>query len=187
MAGSISIRFEGQRFRATMERGANESLSPIAYGISGGAREAAVSLLRRGRAQIARSGNFGSARWLQGLHVEAQPRSGALTNAAIRMWHDIWYAHIHEFGGIIRGNPLLWIPLSFAPEAKGIYARDYPGGLFRVDRRVGRPLLLSRVDKQPKYFGIAEVYIPPRWGLSELSQSIMDNFVTFYEKNKRFK
>lgn len=187
MAGNIRVVFEGQSFRNQMARAADESLSTVAYGISGGAREAATELLTRGRSQMAASGNFGSARWQQGLHAEAQPRHGALTNARIDMWHDVPFAHIHEFGGVVRGKPLLWIPLSFAGVPKGMYARDYPGGLFRVDRAVGRPLLLSRTDKEPKYFGIEQVYIPPRWGLSELSYEIMNNFVSFYDKNKRIK
>lgn len=187
MAGSIRVVFEGQSFRHQMARAANESLSAVAHGISGGARDAATDLLIRGRAQIASSGNFGSARWQQGLHAEAQPRFGALTNAKIDLWHDVPYAHIHEFGGVIHGKPLLWIPLSFAGVPKGLYARDYPGGLFRVDRASGRPLLLSIVDKQPKYFGIEQVYIPPRWGLSKLSYDIMNNFVSLYDRNKRIK
>lgn len=187
MAGSIRVVFDGQSFRNKITARHRETLSAVSYGMSGGARDMSVVLLRNGRARIASSGNFGSARWLQGFNVAAFPQSGALTNARIQIWHDVPYAHIHDKGGLIRGKPLLWIPLSHATEAKGVYARDYPGGLFRVDRVVGRPLLLSIVDKKPKYFGIAQVTIPARWNLEEtVIMPILDRFGTFYDANVRF-
>lgn len=185
MAG-ISITFEGRRFGVDIERNANETLSMLARGISGGAREAGADIERRGRLNIQSSGRFG-VRWWGGFHVDVEPKTGALLNATIELSHSLWFAHIHEFGGVIKGQPLLWIPLSFADDAKGIWARDYnklEGGLFRVDRAGKKPLLLSIRDKQPKYVGVAEVTIPKRWNLMGISRSVMSNFVVYYMKHR---
>jgi hypothetical protein len=51
---------------------------------------------------------------------------------------------VFQNGAIIHGKPMLWIPLSFAKDAQGIRAKDYPGKLFRVDRKGGlAPLLMT--------------------------------------------
>lgn len=185
MAG-ISITFEGQIYGVQIERNAEETLSMIARGISGGAREAGADIERRGRINIQSSGNFG-VRWWGGFHVDVEPKSGALLNATIELGHALWFAHIHEFGGVIKGQPLLWIPLSFADDAKGIWARDYSkhvSPLFRVDRAGRKPLLFSIADKQPKYVGVEQVTIPKRWNLVGIARSVMTNFSTYYMKHR---
>ena len=122
-------------------------------------------ILQKGRENISGAGNFG-ARWTDGLKgevTEAGPGEVDLT-----ITHDVPYFMVFQRGARISGKPLLAIPLSFAGVPKGLYARNFPGGLFRVDRRSGRPLLLSRADRQPKYFLIDSVTIPKKFQVLEI-------------------
>jgi hypothetical protein len=125
-------------------------------------------LLNRGRRDISMAGNFGS-RWINGLKIDTF-WSGSF-NAVLQLYHEIDYAHIHEFGGTIHGQPLLWIPLSHTGIL--VRARDYPGNLLRVDRAVGRPLLIDTRDKEPIYFGIEQVTLPPRFNLRSIAAEVV--------------
>jgi hypothetical protein len=146
----------------------------------------AASLIKQeGDADIAGAGNFGG-RWTTGLHVilegAAGTTQGSMGNMRISMTHDIPYAGIFETGGIIRGNPLLWIPLS-GSGADHIPASEYGGGLFSVQPRSGKhPLLFSIADKMPKYFGIEQVTIPKKFHLNEIQKSVMANFRQLFDQ-----
>lgn len=136
----------------------------------------------RGVADIARSGKFG-ARWQKGLRVTTLPTSGFSVDNSIIITHTEPGAFNFEFGGIVRGKPLLWIPLSFARDAKGVRAKDFPGGLFRVDRPGKRSLLLSVRDKQPKYVSARRVRIPQKWHLRDIAADVVEHsFVAFYNR-----
>lgn len=136
----------------------------------------------RGKTDIARSGKFG-ARWQEGLKVLTLPRQGFSIENQIIIGHDQIGARLFEYGGTVRGKPLLWIPLSFS-NAKGRKAREYPGGLFRVNRRGKSPLLLSRIDKKPKYVGKRQVTIRQRWHIRDISADVMTHsFIPFYNRD----
>lgn len=93
---------------------------------------------------------------------------------------------VHQTGRLIRGRPMLWIPLSFAEDAQGVRARDFPGGLFRVDRKKGgAPLLLSIKDRQPKYFGKTQVYVPKRFRVIEIIRETARKFKTIVVQRLR--
>jgi hypothetical protein len=128
--------------------------------------ETADAIEHEGRADIRSAGRFGR-RWTDGFHAQVSVvGSGSFS---IRVFDDVPYFNIFEYGGIIRGRPLLWIPLSFARDAIGVRARDFPGGLFRVNRkRGGAPLLLSIRDRQPKYFGKSQVRIPKKFHIRRI-------------------
>jgi hypothetical protein len=104
---------------------------------------------------------------------------------------------VHEFGATIKAKKgLLWIPLS--DTGLKIPAREYQGKLKRVDRTrpsgagfkgqkrhpvTGRftgghkrPLLLDIKDKQPKYFGIAQVTIRPKFHIRQICREVMGRF-----------
>lgn len=137
----------------------------------------ASMIKQRGDADIKSAGKFGQ-RWTTGFHVAVE---GGLKNMRISMYHDIDYAGIFESGGVIKGNPILWIPLSFS-DAKGTPAREYGGGLFTVNRKAGGPpLLFSMSDKQPKYFGIESVTIPKKFHLGKIQKSVMANFRQIFD------
>lgn len=132
-------------------------------------------LLTTGRADIASAGNFGSS-WTQGLNVVLE---GAAPNMRLYMTHEIPYAGIFETGGVIQGNPMLWIPLS-GTDAAGVRAAAF-GGLFSAKYpRSGRPLLFSMADKKPRYFGIESVTIPKKFHLTEDVTSVMASFRSIF-------
>lgn len=121
-------------------------------------------MTREGRAEIARSGNFESDRWQQGFHGSVTVSGDSI---GILMVHDVPYWTTHQYGATIKGQPLLWIPLPWASDAKGVRARDFPGQLIRIDRKVGSPLLMEAGTKEFKYSGHESVTIPKRWNLVE--------------------
>lgn len=142
-------------------------------------RMAQSMLLELGREDIANAGGFG-ARWTDGLHVDLE---GATPNMRLSMTHDIPYASIFETGGTIHGSPLLWIPLSDT-DAAGIRASAFSDGLVGSkmgSRRGGRPLLFSVTDREPKYFGIESVTIPPKFHLQDDVNQVMSNFRSIFD------
>lgn len=141
----------------------------IAKATAAATQKLADNILQKGRADMAGAGKFGSARWQQGLTAEV---SGEDNLRTITISHNISYFWVHQEGAIIHGKPLLWIPLSFADIPPGTSARDFPGRLFRVDRKAGgAPLLLSVDDKQPKYHGQTSVRLPKRFHVVEIAQA----------------
>jgi len=178
------IRFElgdkqvGRRFRFGFTRFAER----VGRAAARSALEVAEEIEDRVKVQIAGAdGEFGL-RWPRGFHAEPQVRPGT-NEIVIRAWHDIFYWTVHEFGAVIRGKPLLWIPLSFADDAKGVWARDYPGGLFRVDRAGKAPLLLSRETGEPKYFGKESVKVPPRFKIRAIIKDVSTKIRNVYRRN----
>lgn len=120
-------------------------------------------------ADIMRAGKF-SARWPAAFTVkntfagfEAKMQTG-FSNA-------IPYGHVHEFGAVIFGRPLLWIPLPWNPVKRR--AREYPGPLFRVDRVGKNPLLISPQDKRPKYVGVKSVTLRPRFHIRGIVANVV--------------
>lgn len=135
-------------------------------------KEARDVALRHARINIRQAGKFGT-RWTEGLTGEIVLKKDAVTT---EYRHAVPYFSVFQFGKIIHGKPLLWIPLSFARDAQGIRARDFPGGLFRVDRKSGKaPLLFSRNSAEPKYFGIDKVRIPKKFRVLEIIREVSRN------------
>lgn len=133
--------------------------------------------LRAGRQNISNAGNFGT-RWTKGLRGEVFARRG---NVEIEFSHDVPYFSVFQFGKIIRGKPMLWIPFSFASDAQGVLARNFPGGLFKVVRnRDGLEMLWSVRDKEPKYFGKTSVRIPKKFRVLEIIREVSKQLQLFF-------
>jgi hypothetical protein len=136
----------------------------------------ASMIKEQGQTDIEQAGNFGSL--ARALQVTAD---GTVGRMRITMSLDDPRASLFEKGGTIKGNPLLWIPLS-GTDAVGKTASEYPGGLFSVNRKSGgRPLLFSIADKSPKYFGIESVTVPKKFHLGEIQKSVMANFRSIFD------
>jgi hypothetical protein len=139
-----------------------------------------------GRADIQAGGNFGT-RWTEGFHARVTQGGG---NLRVSIMEEVPYWRVFEYGANIQpNNPsgLLWIPLD--QSLKGIWPKDYPGRLFRVDRsRTEKrwrgstpfgprsepmhpthsmsdkaPLLMDADTKTVKYFGKPDVTIPQKF------------------------
>jgi len=151
--------------------------------IQAAAREMAEDIEIEGRADIAAGGNFRSARWQDGFQVKISYKSRVDIN--LRVTHSIFYWVVFEEGRVIHGKPLLWIPLSFASDAKGVMARDYPGQLFRVDRPGKAPLLMTNVGAgraEAKYFGKESVTIPKKWHLRDIVKRTSREMASYYRR-----
>ncbi len=176
---ALRLYFEGERVGPLFRR-AGEN---VATAVRAAAVDAAVSIQERGRADIkAAPGNWGS-RWTEGLQTQVSEGGGSIRIATT---HNIPYFQVFERGATIHGKPLLWIPFSFAADAKGIYARNFPEPLFRVDRKSGgAPLLLSATDKQPKYFGKESVTIPKKFHIVEIIRDVAKMIADFYKNHRQ--
>lgn len=106
-----------------------------------------------GRASIARAGF--SSRWQNALRLQRYPKQDSM-EPAVFVWHKIQYAGVFEDGATIRGNPMMWIPLSGTPVKSGRggqkltperYATSI-GDLVSFRSKSGKPLLGARVRVQ---------------------------------------
>lgn len=147
--------------------------------------EAERRILVAGREDITKGGNFGQ-RWQRSLQGEITP-AGRTANLTLRIFHSIPYAYIFEYGGLIRGRPLLWIPLPWNT-FKG-RARDYPGRLFRVDRKGKKnPLLMASTgsgEAEAKYVGVKQVRQKRRFHLRPIIRRVAKTIPFLYRRAAR--
>lgn len=180
------IYFQGERVGPKFSRALGNQAQAVREGTRAAAEDAAKEIEARGSADIAAGGNFGP-RWTTGLHATVTEGGG---NIRIAITHDVPYFSVFEFGKVIKGNPWLWIPLDFAKDAKGVYARDYPGKLFRVDRLSGAPPLLLAaptapgMKAEPKYFGKTAVTIPKKFHIVQIAREVAHEMPSFFKIRK---
>lgn len=178
---TLRLIIEAKQAGRVLLHGTQIAQERIARTIEATANEASVVFLKRGRADIRAAGKFGR-RWTEGLQAEVGITPEAST---VEIFHRVPYWRVFEFGATIKGKPMLWIPLSFAKVPKGMWARDYPGGLFRVERRGKAPLLFSIRERRPKYFGKKQVRIPKKFHLRTIAAEVSRSLRTIYSKHFR--
>jgi hypothetical protein len=165
----------GPKFEASVARQGDR----VRASARAAAQDTADTFLERGRADIRSAGNFGP-RWTDGLTCKVS-EGGA--NIRIAISEAVPYWRVFQYGATIKAtnaSGLLWIPLDFASDAVGIWPRDYPGGLFRVNRNGKPPLLLSSDSKEVKYFGVPQVTIPKKFHLVEIARQTAREMKTAY-------
>jgi hypothetical protein len=179
---ALRVYFDGDRVGPMFARSVAREGARVRAAARGAAQDAAYDLEIRGRSDITQAGNFGS-RWLDGFHVDVSEGGGSIR---INAHEDVPYWRVFQFGATIAGKPMLWIPLSDT-DAKGVFARDYPGGLFHVTRKSdGLELLGSKAaaadgDKRPmRYFGKESVTIPKKFHLIEIAQDVARKLRAYY-------
>lgn len=164
---TLRLVFDDQQIGSRMKRRAERFRSRVLGSMRSSALQLAENIESEGRRDIASAGNF-SARWTQAFKATVT-EGGGFFRVTVTMGGDppVAYWRVFEEGRVIRGKPMLWIPLSFATDAQRTRARDYPGPLFRVDRAGKAPLLLT-TGGVPKYFGKEQVTIPKKFHLTEI-------------------
>lgn len=165
MAIKITLRGRDGDISAVIKRDADKLLKKISRAVELAAGDVADEIKEKGDADISHAGNFGT-RWTDSLQVTAHEEG---VNSKVTVAHEIPYAHIFETGGVIKGNPL-WIPFEDT-DAKGVRARDYPGGLFKTTRKSDGLQLLGAIDggEEPfRYFAKEQVTIPKKFHLTEI-------------------
>ena len=175
----ISGRRAGEKFQTAMRTRADD----VKTSLNETVQIAAAQIVARGRTDIAAGGNFGSPRWQTGLHATVTQGGG---NRKITVRHDVSYWRVFEFGAVIRGKPMLWIPLSFALDALKVRARDFRGRLFRVDRKRGAPLLMASMGRgapaQAKYFGKRSVTSPKKFHLRAIIRQVSREMPGYFKR-----
>lgn len=176
MAGSIKVVFDskgiGEKFRSRAKNFSERQTTAIQTA----SRRAADEIENEGRASMRAGGNFGSARWQEGLQCKVSYQSR--NDIRIRLTHSTFFWRVFEYGAKIFGRPLLWIPLSFG-QAK-TRARDFPGKLFRVNRIGKAPLLMN--EQGPQYVGKESVTIPRKWHLRDVTRRVAKKLGRYYKE-----
>lgn len=180
---TVRLFLAGERVGVQLKRSADKSTKRILAAERGAAKDVVSYVLPKGRADIRQAGKFGP-RWTDGFQGKVTEGGGFIR---VSFTEAVPYWRVFQYGAVIHGNPLLWIPLSFAKDAQGVNARDYPGKLFRVDRKNGGAPLLMAVGKpaQPKYFGKASVTIPKKFHLVEIIREGAKRLKEFYSKRMK--
>lgn len=178
---TIRLYFDGERAGQKFERSVTRQGARVRNAMRAAAFDASEEIRELAAADMAAAGDFGP-RWTGGLNVVITEGGG---NIRMAFNHNVDYFSVFQYGKVIEGKPLLWIPLSFAEDAKGVLARNFPGGLFRVDRsKKGKaPLLLSYATRQPKYFGKESVTIPKKFHVIEIIQDVAKRIPAFFKQN----
>jgi hypothetical protein len=136
----------------------------IAKATEAATQKLADNILQKGRDDISSAGKFG-VRWTQGLTAEV---GGEGAERTVTLSQAVPYWTVFQFGAVIHGRPLLWIPM----KEGGPRASEFGGRLFRVDRKGGgAPLLLSADTKTVEYHGQTQVTIPKKFHLIEIAQA----------------
>lgn len=174
---------DGDRLGKTFKNRVKQYSEAQILAIQAASRRAKAEIEKRGRRDIARGGNFKSDRWQAGLQAKLSYQSRS--DLTIRATHSVFYWRVFEYGATIKGKPMLWIPLDFATEAKGVRARDFSERLFRVDRDGKAPLLVSASG--PKYFGKEKVTIPKKWHLRDVVRQVSYEMPKYYKEALRGK
>jgi hypothetical protein len=185
---TVGIRLAGENIGRQLSQRAKQWSDRIIRATRDAARETAAFIKEEGDRDISEAGNFGP-RWNEAFRATVQESDqGRVIN--INVTFAIPYWTVHEYGAVIKGRPLLWIPFSDAADAQGVNARDYPGRLFRVPRDPdemqrkdgGAPLLFS-YDGEPKYSGHESVTIPRRFHIRDVIRSSAIVFRGLYRHN----
>jgi len=176
----MGVKLNGKEAGDKVMQRAKKYQAAIVQSVEKAAKEVQTRIKNDGDKNIKAGGKFG-ARWTNAWQVTSTAKG---VDAEIRARHAIWYAGVFEYGAVIHGKPMLWIPLSYTNVK--VRARDYPGGLFRVKRkRDGLELLLSRSSKKPIYFGKRRVRIPKKWSLRRITSENAMRFKAIYRREFR--
>lgn len=181
---TVRLFLAGERVGSQLARSSTKNKTRILTASRGAASDVASYVVPRARADIRQAGKFGP-RWTDGFQGKVSEGGGFIK---VSFTESAPHWEVFQFGATIHGKPMLWIPLSFAKDAQGISARDYPGKLFRVDRKNGgAPLLMtSKGGKaEAKYFGKESVTIPKKFHLVEIIREGAKRMAEFYGKRMK--
>jgi hypothetical protein len=139
--------------------------------MAGAMRQAEKAILVQGRQDIQEAGNFG-ARWTEGLTSEIDDQETSIT---LTVKHEVPYWSVFQTGKLIRGKPLLWIPLpGVDPNERGDFFQTSKKGNLLLFKRDGRDITPLRVAKE-------EVYIPKKFHLVEICRDVAGTLGQLYK------
>jgi hypothetical protein len=147
--------------------------------------ETAENAVEEGRKDIASAGRFGP-KWQQGLRTRTigATRGGvASLDAKALIFHRYGIASVFEFGAIIEGKPLLWIPTTEG----GPSPKKSGKKLVSVKIAGKAPMLFDAGDKardkKPLYIGVPSVQIPKKWHIAEIVEQQVEKIGLLFIKH----
>jgi hypothetical protein len=183
MAG-IKYKYKPSEFAEALD----EALQPMAIAAHAAVTETGRIAVRDGNAHI-RGAGFTSAKW-QGLYSKVEPKQPAI-NVTATIRHRFGPIAIFEYGGVIRGDPLLWLPIEKNLPSVTAGERWTPRrfasrfGKLRSARRGLRPLLFGMVGGKsvPVFHGVESVSISKRLDVTGVIQKAADQLQALYFKH----
>ena len=170
---NVRIYLDGERFGKLFRQATEKKGAEMRQAVREAAKEAADEIKELGRANIAEAGHFGE-KWIEGFDTKVSEGGGNI-RIEVSEKQTLW--PVWEYGMTIRGQPELFIPFSFADDAKGVWARDYPGQLFEVTRNSDGLKMLFTDDgsgegARPVYFAKESVYEPRKFFFRDIIRAV---------------
>lgn len=139
--------------------------------MAGAMRQAEKAILTQGRDDIQSAGNFG-ARWTEGLQSNIEEGDERIT---LTVTHNVPYWSVFQTGKLIRGRPLLWIPLPGTdPNERGDFFQTSKKGNLLLFKKEGKEITPLRVAKE-------QVYIPKKFHLVEICKDVAGTLGQLYK------
>lgn len=172
---ALRIFFDTERATAAFTRKNKKDIAAAKGAMRASADQAAEEILTRGRADMSSGGNFGSARWQQGLHADVQAFDNG--NVRINVSHDVPYFRVFQNGAVIHGRPLLWIPLPGTdPGERGDFFQTSRKGNLLLFKKSGKEITPLRVAK-------GSVRIPKKFHIIEIARDVSKKLGALYRAN----
>jgi hypothetical protein len=163
-----------------LERFLKEIDRQIAEAGEGALQDVADLAVKQGRANIASAGF--PARWQAALKSKfyANKDTG---NPAVLIFDTIPFAEVFERGAVIKGHPLLWLPLDRNLPAGIRSPRQYGGKLVSVNVAGKPPLLFDAAKRElgPLFVGVRQVNIRKRLDLYAIFETAAGRLPEFYD------
>jgi hypothetical protein len=158
---------------------------PVAEAAVAALRDVAAESVQEGRKDIAAAGPNFRSNWQEGLRYgtkNARAGGKALLSAQATIYHRYGIAGIFEFGAVISGKPLLWIPTTRGgPPPK-------KSGKKLVSATVnGQPMLFDSGDRardrKPLYIGVPQVKIRKVFHITEIVKDNVKKMAQLFIKH----
>lgn len=154
----MRVYLSGPNLVAALAQTTRKASAQTRKKMAGAMREAEKAILVQGRQDIQSAGNFGP-RWTEGLRGEIDEAEDKVT---LTVTHSVPYWSVFQSGKLIRGQPLLWIPLpGVDPSERGDFFQTSKKGNLLLFKREGREITPVRVGKEsvniPKKFHLVEI------------------------------
>lgn len=182
----MALRFKFKtrtEFGRAIETEVAKGTEAVVSAAVGALEDAAKQAVTQGRANIRAAGRF-TGHWVTGLRSRVYKNRGL--DAAALIYHRTAVAGVFEEGGQIKGNPLMWLPLSNV-QREALAARRARRRLVSVKRPGKRPLLIGEVSgkRVPLFVGVDVVNIRKRFAIAAIVRRAADQLANFYSNRFR--
>jgi hypothetical protein len=167
----MRVYLSGPSMVAALTQTTRKASLEVRKRMAGAMRQAEKAILTQGRQDIQSAGNFGS-RWTEGLTTEIDDETDKIT---LTVKHEVSYWSVFQTGKLIRGKPLLWVPLpGVDPSERGDFFQTSKKGNLLLFKREADGITPLRVGK-------SQVYIPKKFHLVEICKDVAGTLGQLYK------